>query len=171
MTQRRTPYSNTPIPENFNRTDRPPVESSDFDPQTANFLTQPRLLERIQALVREGRLHPADANHALVELRRHYRALNGDRSRPGEILGRQDLPYLPMPFAPREQVRYAPGTNRGDVMTEAVHRMDADRITDTLVHQMSENDPPHVHQRTAERADAPPSLHDTISAAVDSLGN
>jgi hypothetical protein len=171
MTTARTPYSH---PENFNRTDRAPNESGDFDPATEEFLTAPRLLERTQALIQQGRLHPADANHMLVALRRHYRALNGDRSRPGEYLGTTALPTEPMPFAEREEVHpeYAPGTHKGNVMRRAVERMDADRIQDGLLATMRENDqakaPPA--ERAAQESNEPPSLRDSIQASVDALG-
>ena len=133
MTVLRRTLSGVPIPQNFNRTDRAPDESGDVL-SIEEFLTAPRLLERTQALIQQGRFHPADANHMLVALRRHHRALNGDRARPGEYLGRDDLPTEPMPFAPREEPHpeYL-DTHKGNVMRRAVERMDADRIQDGLL--------------------------------------
>jgi hypothetical protein len=158
-------------PTNFNRLGRPPRALRTDDPFVASTLGSAGLLE---ALRWAGQADPAWTNEFLVELRQHRRAMNGDRSRPGEYTGDPSLPSEPLPFANREQYRpdRAPGTPDYNLMRTAVENLDAALMTGRLQARMKENSPENGYwARSAPASERPreatePSLHEAVSAAA-----
>jgi len=169
MTKYRTP-SGVPIPDNFNDGSAVPPGNWE-DPAFIRSITRPGVVRRIDAAVEHGEITADQARGLVVSLRLMRRHLNNERSLPGETLGRDDLPYLAMPFAPREPECAPMGSPKYKVMREAVERIDADRITDGLIATMAENDPPDVRAATQARESAPASLRESIEASVAALGN
>lgn len=168
MTQRFTP-SGVPIPPNPFVDAESPTNWTDED--FLRELQTPNLDDRLERAVRTGEITRNQALGLIRDLRQHRRAMLSERELPGELTGDPRLPHLPMPFAQRAEhpADRERGTPRYDQMRRAVENLDASTIQQGLVAQMSRNDEPSTHARTAERASAPPSLRDSITAAVDSL--
>jgi len=175
MTRYRTPYTHTAIPRNINDGSAIPPTNWE-DPAFVKAITSPGIARRIDAAVHSGDITAEQATGLIVSLRLMRRHLNGDRSAPGEVLGRSDLPHLPLPFAPREMECATPGTPMYRNMRAAVERWTADDITEGLQAKFRENDPsnstwarsaPPAERAAAAREDnAPASLRDTIEAAA-----
>ncbi|MDM0018181.1 hypothetical protein [Variovorax saccharolyticus] len=129
-----------------------------LDPTVARELTTPGFTNRLRRAILQGRISSERAAELVVDLRQFARAENNERSRPGEYMGDDAMPYLPMPFANREQHRpdRAPGTPTHAILKQATDNIDADTVTEGLQSRLG-----------VDRVDitAPPTLHETIEAA------
>jgi hypothetical protein len=143
------------LPPNANRLGRPPRTLLD-NAATRELLTEPALAGKLQY---DQRIDPALVNEFLVDLRQFRRALNNERERPGEYLGNDSLPYLPLPYAPRAQHRpdRLPGSENYRLMRGAVEQLDAADMTAKLAERMGTD---------ATARNDPPSLRESISAAA-----
>jgi hypothetical protein len=159
----------------------PPPNMNETDPEVAAELTHPDFLYRLANAVRAGRISPTKAQDILTEMRQHRRAINGDRALPGDYNGRDDLPYLPMPFAIKDEFRpdRVPGTKAYTVLRQAVENADAAVLREGLAAQMREHDPSNStwarsapsEARAARAAQPEPTLRESIQASMTALGH
>jgi hypothetical protein len=163
--QRRTP-SGVPIPPNPSGSRRPPPRIDYSDPAIARELPAPGFQQRLKQAVQAGVISPQGVKDLLTDLRQHRRALNGDRQLPGEYLGDDSLPYLSMPYAPKETFLPGrePGTAAYNVLRTTIDQLDASELTEGLADKL------HTREKVAqiERAEdaAPPSLRESVEAAA-----
>lgn len=155
------PYTH---PHLLNTLRRPPRTLQSLNPEVRAGLTHPSLL----AVVRAGlQANNPDAIELLTDLRQFERALNADRARPGEYLGRTDLPTEPMPFQNREQHHPSrlPGSPQYEVTRKAVENFAAAEMQEALQARMAE---PTTWERTAPASSSSqePSLRESIEASA-----
>ena len=157
-----SPYTDE-LPPNANFLGRPPVPS-DMSTATDEELAA---IPHLRGALATGRMHPDAAMDAVLEMRQFMRAERGDRALPGEYLGRRDLPYLPMPFEPREQHRpdRLPGTPAHAAMRAAQDDIERDEVQAGLTAQMGTT--AQVQAIEEREDDEPPSLHDSLAAAFE----
>ena len=165
------------VPDNFNANGRSPRSLDLTDPEIREILQAPDLLQRVQAAFPH---EPHLVNEFLTDLRQFERALNGDRSRPGEWNGRDDQPTMPMPFAPREEHRpdRQPGSDGYNLYRTAVENVTAGEMTQVLAAKMAENTPgeggtlwDRMAPASERRSSDAPSLRESIQGAASALGD
>ncbi len=160
---RRTIHGNL-LPDNDNRIGRPPRTIPVEDPDVANLLTSRDIVTRLRELAQHA---PEAFAELQVDLQQHHRAMRHDRSLPGEYMGDDSLPYLAMPFAPKETYRpdRVPGTFAHEVYSTAVNNLEKARMTEDLIAQMGRHDPPDVRAERAASFSAEPSLREVVEGA------
>lgn len=166
LTPARRTASGVPIPENARRHAGPPVVVDYSDPRVARDLTAPGFSKRLQRAVQDGVMTQRGVDDLLTDLRRHRRAINNDRALPGEVQGRDDLPYLSMPYAPRETFAPGcePGTAQYNVLRRTIDQLDAAEITEGIADRM--HTASQVGAIEAREDAAPPTLRESVEAAA-----
>lgn len=160
----------TVLPPNRNQMGRPPRSIDLQDPEVAAALSAPGLPARLKMLASDPEADPetqALLHEFMTDARQFARAERGDRALPGEYNGDDSQPYLPMPFAARDEHRpdRQPGSEAHRVMKAAMDQLDADQITTGLAEKL--NTRSQVAAVEAREDAAEPSLRERVAAAFE----